>query len=83
MTLFAIQFAIFAGFVNMMKMVYLSASPRERLRNLMMVSDIAMNLSVIYMKNSYDVNFEVIYHYQQDFSETYLSVKTDYNRLLR
>jgi hypothetical protein len=29
------------------------------------------------MKNSHDVNFEVIYPYQQ--SETYLSVKTDYN----
>jgi hypothetical protein len=28
------------------------------------------------MKNSHDVNFEVIYPYQQ--SETYLSVKTDY-----
>lgn len=32
-----IQFAIFAGFVNMTKMVYLSAAQRERLRNLMMV----------------------------------------------
>jgi len=37
MTLIVIQFAIFAGFVNMMKMVYLSSAPRERLRNLMMV----------------------------------------------
>jgi len=27
----------FAGFVNMTKMVYLSAAQRERLRNLMMV----------------------------------------------
>ncbi len=43
----------------------------------MMVQDIAMNLNVVYMKNSHDVNFEVIYPYQQ--SETYLSVKTDYN----
>ncbi|AST58418.1 hypothetical protein Thert_02560 [Thermoanaerobacterium thermosaccharolyticum] len=42
-----------------------------------------MNLNVVYMKNSHDVNFEVIYTYQQAFFETYLSVKTDYNRLLR
>ena len=45
----------------------------------MMVQDIAMNLNVVYMKNSHDVNFEVIYPYQQDFSETYLSVNTDCN----
>ena len=38
-----------------------------------------MNLNVVYMKNSHDVNFVVIYHYQQDFSETYLSVNTDCN----
>ena len=45
----------------------------------MMVQDIAMNLNVVYMKNNHDVNFEVIYPCQQDFSETYLLVKTDYN----
>jgi hypothetical protein len=38
-----------------------------------------MNLNVVYMKNNHDVNFEVIYPCQQDFSETYLLVKTDYN----
>ena len=38
-----------------------------------------MNLNVVYMKNSHDVNFVVIYHYQQYFSETYLSVNTDCN----
>jgi hypothetical protein len=38
-----------------------------------------MSLNVVYMKNSHNVDLEVIYPYQQDFSETYLSVKTDYN----
>ena len=61
----------------------------------MMVQDIAMNLNAVYMKNSRNVDIEAIasllsviysdvfYPYQQAFSETLLSVKTDYNRLLR
>jgi len=32
MTLFAIQFAIFAGFVNMMKMVYLKCCTKGKIK---------------------------------------------------